>query len=219
MRSPETDSGSSRRVLWIVVITLVVSITVGVLFVAALMAIAWSARWRTISSSVHDHRWWLALAAVVAVTILVLLLLNKFLQRPWGAPWRVNILAAADALHYELDALPAGVTPEEQAFRGSVGNAVEHHLKGLGCQVDSCKVRVERATPRRFETPDQQLATVEQALLGRRGPGQPILRVGPAESGTWVSRGGADAGCAAAAGTASPTPAGIPPPHRPPPRP
>ena len=77
----------------------------------------------------HDYRWWLVLAAIVAVAILVLLLLNKLLQRPWGAPWRVNILAAADALHYELEALPAVAAPAEQALRRSVGEAVEHHLK------------------------------------------------------------------------------------------
>jgi hypothetical protein len=124
MRSPETESGRSRRVLWIVLIT------VSVLLVAAVFtAIAWPARWRTIKSSVHDYRWWLALAAVVAVAILVLLLLNKLLQRPWGAPWRGNILAAADALHYGLDALPVAATPAEQALRRSVGEAVEHHLK------------------------------------------------------------------------------------------
>jgi hypothetical protein len=128
MHPGETGDGRSpgktgRRVLWIVVIT------VAVLFVAAVVtAIAWPARWRTIRSSVHDYRSWLALAAVVAVAILVLLLLNKLLQRPWGAPWRVNILAAADALHYELKALPAGTTPEEQALKQSVSEAVEHHL-------------------------------------------------------------------------------------------
>jgi anti-sigma-K factor RskA len=107
-----------------------VVITVAVLLAAAIFtAIAWPARWRTIRSSVHDYRWWLALAAVVAVAILVLLLVNKLLQRPWGAPWRVNVLAAADALHYELDALPAAATPAEQDLRRSVGEAVEHHLK------------------------------------------------------------------------------------------
>src|SRR5215208_5416963 len=106
MRSPETKSGSSRRILWIVVITVAV-----ILVAAVFTAIAWPARWRTIRSSVHDYRWWLVLAAVVAVAIPVLLLLNKLLQRPWGAPWRGNILAAADALHYELDALPAAAPP------------------------------------------------------------------------------------------------------------
>jgi hypothetical protein len=118
-----TGDGGRRRVLWVVVIA------VGVLLVAAVStAIAWPARWRTIRSSVYDYRWWLVLAAVVAVAILVLLLLNKLLQRPWGALWRVNILAAADALHYELDALPAAAKPAEQALRRSVGEAVEHHL-------------------------------------------------------------------------------------------
>ena len=111
-----TGDGGRRRVLWVVVIA------VGVLLVAAVStAIAWPARWRTIRSSVYDYRWWLVLAAVVAVAILVLLLLNKLLQRPWGAPWRVNILAAADAFHYELDALPAAAKPAEQALRRSVG--------------------------------------------------------------------------------------------------
>ena len=124
MSPGETDDGGSRRVLWVVVLA------VGVLLVAAVFtAIAWPARWRTIRSSVHDYRWWLVLAAVVAAAILVLWLLNKLLQRPWGAPWRVNILAAADALHYELDALPVAATPAEQALRRSVGEAVEHHLK------------------------------------------------------------------------------------------
>jgi len=123
MRPRETERGSSRRVLWVVIIT------VGVLLVAAVFtAIAWPARWRTISSSFYDYRWWLVLAAVVAIAILVLLLLNTLLQRPWGAPWRVNILAAADSLHYELDALPAAAKPAEQALRRSVGEAVEHHL-------------------------------------------------------------------------------------------
>jgi hypothetical protein len=106
-----------------------VVITVGVLLVTAVTAIAWPARWRTIRSSVYEVRWWLALAGVVAVACLVLLLLNRLLQRPWGAPWRGNVLAAADALHYELDALPAALTPAEQALRRSAGEAVEHHLK------------------------------------------------------------------------------------------
>ncbi len=70
----------------------------------------------------------LVLAGIVAVALLVLWLLNKLLQRPWGAPWRVKILAAADALHYELEALLAEARPEEQALRRSVGEAVEHHL-------------------------------------------------------------------------------------------
>jgi hypothetical protein len=123
MRSPETESGSSRRILWIVVITVAV-----LLEAAVFTAIAWPASWRTIRSSVHDYRWWLVLAAVVAVAILVLWLLNTLLQRPWGAPWRVNILAAADALHYELEALLAEATPDEQDPWRSVGEAVEHHL-------------------------------------------------------------------------------------------
>jgi hypothetical protein len=44
-------------------------------------------------------------------------------------PWRSHVLAAADALYYQLDALPVAATPAEQALRRSVGEAVEHHLK------------------------------------------------------------------------------------------
>jgi hypothetical protein len=74
MSPGETDDGGSRRVLWVVLLA------VGVLLVAAVStAIAWPARWRTIRSSVHDYRWWLVLAAVVAAAILVLWLLNKLL--------------------------------------------------------------------------------------------------------------------------------------------
>jgi hypothetical protein len=104
-------------------------ITVAVLVVAAVFtAIAWPAQWRTIRSSVYDYRWWLVLAGIVAIAILVLWLFNKLLQQPWGAPWRASILAAADALHYELEALPAKANPEEQALRRSVGEAVKRHL-------------------------------------------------------------------------------------------
>jgi hypothetical protein len=106
-----------------------VVLAVGVLLVAAVFtAIAWPARWQTIRSFLHDYRWWLVLAAMVAIAILVLWLLIKLLQRPWGTPWRVNILAAADALCYELDALPAATEPAEQKLRESVGEAVKHHL-------------------------------------------------------------------------------------------
>jgi hypothetical protein len=129
MRSPETDSGSSRRVLWIVVITLVVSITVGVLFVAALMAIAWPARWRTIRSTVHDCRWWLALAAVVAVTILVLLLLNKFLQRPWGCTVAGEHPRSRRRPPLRARRAAGRGHAGRAGFQGSVGNAVEHHLE------------------------------------------------------------------------------------------
>jgi hypothetical protein len=111
------------------VITVGVATTVAVLLVAAVFtANSWPAQWRTIRSSVYDYRWWLVLAGIVAVALLVLWLLNKLLQRPWGAPWRVRILAAADALHYELEALLAEAKPEEQALRRWVGEAVERHL-------------------------------------------------------------------------------------------
>ncbi|WP_142461208.1 hypothetical protein [Geodermatophilus aquaeductus] len=70
----------------------------------------------------------MGLAGLVAVAGPVLWLLNRLLQRPWGAPWRVRILAAADALHHELEALLAEDEPEQQALRESVAEAVEHHL-------------------------------------------------------------------------------------------
>ena len=130
MRSPKTENNGSRGVPWVMVIAVGAAIMVAVLLVAAVFtAISRPAQWRTIRSSVFDYRWWLVLAGIVAVAILVLWLLNKLLQRPWGAPWRVNIIAAADALHYELEALLAEAKPEEQALRTSVGEAVEHHLR------------------------------------------------------------------------------------------
>ena len=111
------------------VITVGVATTVAVLLVAAVFtAMSWPTQWRTIRSSVYDYRWWLVLAGIVAVALLVLRLLNKLLQRPWGAPWRAKVLAAADALHYEREALLAEAKPGEQALRRSVGEAVEHHL-------------------------------------------------------------------------------------------
>src|SRR5215217_6627522 len=113
-----------RRIIWVLAITVVA------LLVAAIsMAIVWPARWRTIWSFVHDYWWWWALAALVAVVLLLLWLLNKLLQRPWGAPWRAHVLAAADALQYQLDALPARGRSINPGLRRSVGQAVLHHLK------------------------------------------------------------------------------------------
>jgi len=91
--------------------------------------IAWPAIGRAVWAFVHDYRWWLALAAPVAVTVLLLRLLGSLLRRPWGAPWRVYALAAADALKHQLDALPAGRTPAERDLRRSVEQAVHDHLR------------------------------------------------------------------------------------------
>jgi hypothetical protein len=113
-----------RRIAWGVAITVVV------LLVAAFsIAIAWPARWRTIWPFVHDHRWWSTLVILVAVVVFLLWLLDNLLQRPWGAPWRVYALAAADALQYQLDALPAGNRSIGPDLRRSVGQAVQHHLE------------------------------------------------------------------------------------------
>ena len=129
MRSPETENNGGRGVPRVMVITVGVAIAVAaILVIAVFTANSWPAQWPTIRSSLYDYWWWLVLAGIVAVALLVLWLLNKLLQRPWGAPWRVKILAAADALHYELEALLAEARPEEQALRRSVGEAVEHHL-------------------------------------------------------------------------------------------
>ena len=113
-----------RRVVWVIAITMV-----ALLVVAVTTAIAWPARWRTIWSFLYDYRWWWALAAAVAVAVLPLWQLGKLLQRPWGAPWRAHVLAAADAFEYELKALPAGATPAERDLRDSVSQAVRHHLQ------------------------------------------------------------------------------------------
>jgi hypothetical protein len=112
-----------HRVVWVIATTMVV-----LLAAAVSTAIAWPARWQMIWSFLYDYRWWWVLAAVVAVAALVLWRLVKLLQRPWGAPWRTYVLATADALQYQLDALPAG-PPAERALRHSVDQAVQHHLK------------------------------------------------------------------------------------------
>jgi hypothetical protein len=112
-----------RRIIWVMAITVVV------LLVAAVSTAIFPTRWRTIWSFVHDYWWWWALAALVAVALFLLWLLNKLLQRPWGAPWRAHVLAAADALQYQLDALPTGGRSINPNLRRSVGQAVQHHLK------------------------------------------------------------------------------------------
>jgi hypothetical protein len=115
-----------RRVHWAI---WVIAITVVVLLVAAVWtATAWPARWETIWSFLYDYRWWWVLAAAVAVAVLVLWLLVKLLQRPWGAPWRAHVLATADALEYQLGALPARAPPAEPERRHAIEEAVRHHL-------------------------------------------------------------------------------------------
>jgi hypothetical protein len=112
-----------RRVVWVISITMVV-----LLAAAVTTANVWPALWQTIWSSLYDYRWWWALAAAVAAVVLLLWLVVRLLQRPWGAPWRAHVLATADALHYQLDALPAG-PPAERDLRDSVSRAVQHHLE------------------------------------------------------------------------------------------
>ena len=108
----------------------VVGAVVVVLLVAAVStAIAWPALWRTIWSFVHDYRWWSVLAAVVVVTVFLLLWLRTVLLRPWGSPWRAHVLATAAAISHQLSALPAVRKGAECALRCSVGQAVQYHLQ------------------------------------------------------------------------------------------
>jgi hypothetical protein len=112
-----------RRVVWVIAAIMVV-----LLAAAVSTAIAWPARWQRIWSFLYDYRWSWALAAAVVVAALVLWQLVKLLQRPWGAPWRAHVLATADALKYQLEALAAG-PPAERDLRRSVAQAVQHHLE------------------------------------------------------------------------------------------
>jgi hypothetical protein len=107
----------------------VVAITLVVLLVAVLTAALWPARWRAIRSFLYDYYWWWTLAALVAVVLLLLLLLGRPPQRPWASRWQAHVLATADALEYQLKALPAWTTPGEQAVRRAVEQAVQHYLQ------------------------------------------------------------------------------------------
>jgi hypothetical protein len=113
-----------RRVVWAIAITLVV-----LLVAAVTTANIWPALWQTIWSFLYDYRWWWALAAAVAVAVVLLWLVVRLLQRPWGAPWRAHVLASADALQYQLDALLAGASPAQPELRRSIDRAVRHHLE------------------------------------------------------------------------------------------
>jgi hypothetical protein len=113
-----------RRAVWAIAVTL------AALVVAAVTtANVWPALWQTISSFLHDYRWWWALPVAVAVAVLLLWLVIRLLQRPWGAPWRAHVLASADALRYQLDALLAGASPAQPGLTGSIAEAVRHHLE------------------------------------------------------------------------------------------
>jgi hypothetical protein len=112
-----------RRAVWFTAITMVV-----LLAAAVSTAIAWPARWQRIWSFLYDSRWRWALAAAAAVAVLLLWRLGKLLQRPWGAPWRAHVLATADALQHQLEALPAAATPTEHELRRSIEQAIQHHL-------------------------------------------------------------------------------------------
>jgi hypothetical protein len=113
-----------RRVVWVIAVTLIV-----LLVAAVTTANVWPALWQTIWSFLYEYRWWWALAAAVAVAVVLLWLVIRLLQRPWGAPWRAHVLATADALRYQLDALLAGASPTQPELRRSIAQAVRHHLE------------------------------------------------------------------------------------------
>jgi hypothetical protein len=120
-----TDAGGRmRRVVWVITIAMV-----GLLVAVVSAAIAWPARWQMIWSFLYDMRWGWALAVVVTVAVFLLWLFGRLLQRPWGSPWRGRVLADADVLQYELDALFARALPIEPELRRSIDQAVRHHLQ------------------------------------------------------------------------------------------
>ncbi len=65
---------------------------------------------------------------VVAVTVIVLLL-AAVSTAIMGCAWRAHVLAAANALKYQLEALPAGDASIDPDLSRSVGEAVQHHLE------------------------------------------------------------------------------------------
>jgi hypothetical protein len=109
----------------------VVAVVVVVLLVAAVATvIVRPALRRTIWSFVHDYRWWWSLALVVAVAVLLVRwLLRVFLVHPAGSPWRAHVLATADALKHQLNALPVGRKRAERDLRRSIDQAVQDHLR------------------------------------------------------------------------------------------
>jgi hypothetical protein len=114
-----------RRIVW------VVAIGVAVLLLATVSAaIARPVFGRTIWVFVRDYRWWLALAVVVVVAVLLLRwLLGAFLGHQRCSPWRAHVRASADTLNHQLNALPAVRTRAQHQFRDAVGQAVQHHLR------------------------------------------------------------------------------------------
>jgi hypothetical protein len=109
----------------------VVAVVVVLLVAALSTAIALPASRRTIWSYVHDYRWWLLLAVVVTVAVLLVCwLLRVFHVNPWGSPWRNHVLATAAALKHQLNALPPpGRKRAERGLRQSVDQAVQDHLR------------------------------------------------------------------------------------------
>jgi hypothetical protein len=114
-----------RRIVWVVAIGVA-----ALLLAASSAAIARPAFRRTIWVFVRDYRWWLALAVVVVVAVLLLRwLLGTFLGHQRCSPWRAHVRASADTLKHQLNALPAGRTRAQREFRDAVGQAVQDHLR------------------------------------------------------------------------------------------
>ena len=108
-----------RRTGWVISTAVLAAVAVSVI-VAAFPAVR---------DLVRDYRWWWILGLLIAVAAVMLLLLGTLLRRPWGSPWRARVLAAADALGYELETLPVGQTKPEQDLKLSIDEAVRHHLR------------------------------------------------------------------------------------------
>ncbi len=107
-----------RRIGWAVSTAVLAAVAVSV-FVA----------FPAVRDFLRDYRSWWILGVLLAGLTVVLWLLRILLRRPWGTPWRARVLTAADALEYELAALPVGRTKANQDLKRSVDNAVQHHLR------------------------------------------------------------------------------------------
>ena len=96
-----------RRIVWVAALTVVALVLVAVVWAA----IARPAFGRTVWVFAQDYRWWLALALVVVVAVVLLRwLLGAFLGNQRCSPWRAHVRASADAFKHQLNMLPPGRT-------------------------------------------------------------------------------------------------------------
>ena len=115
-----------RRIVWVAALTVVALVLVAVVWAA----IARPAFGRTVWVFAQDYRWWLALALVVVVAVVLLRwLLGAFLGSQQCSPWRAHVRASADAFKHQLNMLPPGRTRAQRELRDAVGQAVQGHLR------------------------------------------------------------------------------------------